>query len=185
MGARVTDRHGGALLIRDVSPADIVAVDELLVGLSRDSAYQRFMAVATRAQAEGYSRTLVDPARTQDAVVAEAQGRLVGVASTHLLPDGSAEFAIAVDDRRQHDGLGTLLLEALVERAERRGVHTLVGLVLSTNTQMLRVIHDLGLPYRTVPEGSVVSVLLTIDATAEYARAQQSRASAAASGAAP
>lgn len=155
----VEDKEGRRLRVREMRAEDVAGVDALLTGLSARSAYQRFLSVSARA-GHIYSGSLLDPVRTLSAVVAECDGELVGVASSHPLPDGTAEFAIVVDDRHQGHGVGTLLLEELVQRARSHGISAFVGVTLGSNEKMLDVIRRTGLPARIVPEQGAVSVIL-------------------------
>lgn len=66
-------------------------------------------------------RKVTDPQRHRWGVVGDG-GELIGMAS--LSTDG--EVAIAIAEHRRGDGLGTVLLAHLVERAERWGFERLV-----------------------------------------------------------
>src|SRR5215218_7049149 len=59
-----------------------------------------------------------------------------------------AEYAAEVADSWQGRGLGMALSRRLIEAALKRGVRTLVGIVLPQNRKMLHLFRDLGLPER-------------------------------------
>jgi acetyltransferase len=77
----------------------------------------------------------------------EREGRpaIVGVARYIVAPAGdSCEFAIAVDDAWQGSGLAGILMHALLDVARARGLATMQGTVLATNTRMLKFTRQLG-----------------------------------------
>lgn len=157
----VLDRSGRILAMHDVAARDAEAVDGLLRRLSARSARQRFLGSSTKAGPQ-YAAALLDPARTLDAVVVESGAEIVAVGSTHPLPDNGVEFALAVDDDHQGHGVGTLLMERLVARAQQRGVRSMVGTVLAGNTQMFDLLRHLGLPWRSVVEDGVATVTVSL-----------------------
>jgi GNAT superfamily N-acetyltransferase len=77
----------------------------------------------------------------KEALVAIAQGEVVGHAMYARLGDGTeAEMAIIVEDGWQSKGVGKLLLRTLAEGARRRGVQAFVGTVLLENRRVLGLI---------------------------------------------
>jgi acetyltransferase len=69
----------------------------------------------------------------------------IGVARYSLQPDGeSAEFAVVVSEAWQGCGLGSLLLEAVMDAARQRGVRVLMGEVLPHNSGMLKLAERMG-----------------------------------------
>lgn len=69
----------------------------------------------------------------------------VGVARYSVEPDGeSAEFAVVVSDAWHGQGIGSLLIEALIESARQRGVRELIGEVLPRNRAMLALAERMG-----------------------------------------
>lgn len=171
-------RDGIVHHIRDAGPEDKPEIQRLLDALSPRSAYQRFLS-ASPGQARHYCEALFDPHRTLDAVLATTAGELVAIGSTHRLSADSAEFALAIADRHQGHGVGTLVLESLVERARARGVALLVGEVLVANAQMLDVLSHLGLPLSVAVDQGVAEVTIDLRENAEYQRATARRATTA------
>jgi len=56
----------------------------------------------------------------------------------------TAEFAITVIDEYQNRGLGTLLLELLMNTAQDRGIDNLRGFLLDDNSAMIRLMERFG-----------------------------------------
>ncbi|MEW5879130.1 MAG: GNAT family N-acetyltransferase [Pseudomonadota bacterium] len=65
---------------------------------------------------------------------------------------GGCEFAIAVDDAWQGSGLAGVLMHALIDVARARGLATMEGSVLATNTRMLKFARQLGFRLEHDPE---------------------------------
>jgi acetyltransferase len=69
----------------------------------------------------------------------------VGVTRYSLEPDGeSAEFALVVADDWHSNGVGSQLLEILIDYARQRGVRVLFGEVLLQNTPMRQLAQRMG-----------------------------------------
>lgn len=166
---------GTALQIRDARPEDEPAIEDLLETLSPRSVYQRFLSASPRS-AYPYAQRLFDPTRTLDAVVATLAGELVAVGSTHPLSSDSAEFALAIADVHQGHGLGTLVLEALVDRARAHGLADLVGEILVGNEQMLDVLRHLGLPVTFTIDAGIAEATINLSETPDHQQAMAHRA---------
>lgn len=175
---QVLDREGRVLVLRDLSPLDLGTIGNLLRQLSPRSNRQRFLCVSTTAGPQ-YVQVLGDPERTLDAVVVESGSDVLGVGSTHSLGDGTAEFALTVEDEYQGHGVGTLLMEGLVARSRQRGVRTLVGTMLGANAQMSELLAHLGLRWRSAVEDGVATVTVDLDDDPAFTVAHLSRAEAA------
>jgi hypothetical protein len=70
-----------------------------------------------------------------------------------------------VDDALQHQGVGRLMLERLVDVAREAGLDTIDADVLAGNTAMLRLLSTLGLPRRSVSDGDTVTVHIDLSAS--------------------
>jgi GNAT superfamily N-acetyltransferase len=181
VGVMAMARDGVAHHIRDASPDDRASIRLLFDDLSPRSTYQRFLSASPRG-GELYAEVLFDPCRTLDAMDATAGGELVAVGSTHRMSIDSAELALTIVDRHQGHGVGTLLLESLIERARARGLARLVGEVLMANEQMLDVIRHLGLPFTMSVDEGVVEIVFDVRGSASYDEARARRARVAVGG---
>ena len=66
----------------------------------------------------------------------------IGVARYSINPDGrSGEFAIAVADAWQRKGVGSKLMQTLMDAARARGLEIMEGWVLAGNARMLALMH--------------------------------------------
>ena len=139
---------GTTVEIRPAVPADFDAVKAMHEAMSPDNRYLRFFNVS-RLSAEIEARRISrNPVPGIAALLAVANGEVVGVAS--YVPPGddphTAEVAFAVADHMHHRGIATLLLEHLVSLARSRQITTFTAETLSDNQAMLSVFADAGLP---------------------------------------
>ena len=86
----------------------------------------------------------------------------MGVARYSVLADpGEAEIALVVEDAWQGRGLGTILLAALLEHAESRGIPRFLAYVLADNHRMVRLIGRVGRVTEHSVSGGVASLRFT------------------------
>ena len=148
-GAReVVLQDGARVRIRQSCASDSARVAELYGRMGPDPVFQRFVAVMAR---------LVDWARLAAAIdadgrcmlLAEVTGAsppdLVAVASCERSPTAeTAEVVLLVRHDWQDRGLGTILLEALLDAAEARGIRRFTAAVLAGNHRMLDMLERCG-----------------------------------------
>ena len=90
----------------------------------------------------------------------------IGVARYLSQPDGeSVEFALVVADHWQKHGIGRKLMGALIECARQKGYRRIMGDILAVNTNMLRLMSQLGFSIQAHPEDqSLKQVVLPLHA---------------------
>ena len=156
-------RGGTEVVLRPIRSEDAPALTRLYDRLSPESAYQRFFAVMRRLPPD-WARILadVDHDRRAAIVALGPGGELVGVARYSVLVDpGEAEIALVVEDAWQGRGLGTILLAALLEHAESRGIPRFLAYVLADNHRMVRLIGRVGRVTEHSVSGGVASLCFT------------------------
>ncbi|MEO8887848.1 MAG: GNAT family N-acetyltransferase [Jatrophihabitantaceae bacterium] len=156
---------GGLVRIRTVAAADRAGLDVLHEHASDRSNYLRFFSFSRDTSGEYLDRLVEPSSPTHHAVAACVDGEIVGVAGFEGLTPTSAEIALLVADERQHEGIGTLLLEHLAGVARHVGLLHFVAGVLAENGPMLRVIHDIGFRTSAVLDHGEVRVTLDLSAT--------------------
>jgi GNAT superfamily N-acetyltransferase len=139
---------GTPVLIRPLTEEDGAELRRGLEHLSPRSAYRRFLGTPPSLTTKTLQYlTDVDHVHHEALGAADpATGHGIGIARfvrSHDDP-ATAEIALAIADDWQRRGLGTLLLDALAERARAVGITTLTGLVLADNTGMLKLFERLG-----------------------------------------
>jgi RimJ/RimL family protein N-acetyltransferase len=78
------------------------------------------------------------------AYVVERDGAILGIGRYDRIGTIGAEIAFAVADDDQGNGVGTLLLGALVEHATEQGVHKFLAATLADNTTALNIFRRAG-----------------------------------------
>ncbi|MGK0673317.1 MAG: bifunctional acetate--CoA ligase family protein/GNAT family N-acetyltransferase [Halothiobacillaceae bacterium] len=149
LARRATLSDGRDILLRPIRPEDAELEQAFVRGLSEESRYLRFMRAIEELTPEMLMRfTQIDYDREMAFIALfekDGQEEEIGVARYSIEPDGeSAEFAVVVADAWHGLGVGTLLLEALIESARQRGVRELIGEVLTRNHSMLALADRLG-----------------------------------------
>jgi acetyltransferase len=141
-------------------------------GLSERSVYLRYFHMLNLAQRTShdrlariccidYDREMALVAEHADQVTGErpivAVGRLTRTSATR-----DAEFAILVTDDFQGLGLGTELLDRLLEVARNEGVERVVAEMLSENRDMQRVCERFGFSVNYVDQTQMLHALLAL-----------------------
>jgi len=150
---RITLRNGRRVTLRPVQATDVDAEQRFIASLSPRSRLLRFHgAVNLLPPRVLQAMTQPDPQR-EVALVAEAStddGLPVLVADARYVrgPAGHAEFAIAVADDWQRQGLARELLQRLGHHARRHGVASMHGSVMQGNEPMLALMREFGADFR-------------------------------------
>jgi acetyltransferase len=147
---------GRSIELRPIRPEDAEIEQRFVRGLSEETRYLRFMRVLDELSREMLVRfTQIDYDREMAfiALYTPLNGPEieVGVTRYSLEPDGeTAEFALVVADEWHGHGVGSHLLETLIDYARQRGVRELVGEVLLRNANMRKLGAGLGFTERLV-----------------------------------
>ncbi|MDQ6659217.1 MAG: GNAT family N-acetyltransferase [Actinomycetota bacterium] len=166
---------GGLVQIRNVGQDDVDQLRELYVGASSQSLYLRFFSVGLSAM-EHYLDVLIKPTSPDHrALLAVVQGKVAGVVSYERVDDRSADVSLLVADDRQHEGIGTLLLEHLASAARRQGIQAFVADVLNENAAMINVFRALGFAVDFRFDGGCLRVTIDLTATVHLMEALDER----------
>ena len=147
-----TARDGTRYDIRPIRPEDEPLVASFHERLSQTTVYMRYasaMRLSDRVRHDRLARVCFIDYRREIALVAiEGDGAHAAIVAIGRLirehESDDAEFALTVQDDRQHLGLGTELLRRLVEIARHERYAAVVGYILAANTPMLHVCKRLG-----------------------------------------
>lgn len=148
--------------VRRVVPADLPGLERFYAELSGDSRESRFHGGCrgiTRQQAETFASA---DHRQRDGFVAIADGRVIGHLVLEPMADGIEELAVAVDDRVQRTGVGTLLMAAAIASARLRHARRLVAWVRADNIAMQHLLTGSHHPLRVSWEGPVARYELAV-----------------------
>ena len=133
--------------IRPIERTDAAGLSDFYAHLSPESQRRRFLSCGNRSghdlarafterDGEGFVGILDQPGPNDGAVVAHAS----------VQPDGhgGAEIAGAVADEFQRHGIGTALMEMVVQHARRLGLRPLTATLFADNTPMRRLLRGAG-----------------------------------------
>jgi len=157
-------KDGRSVLVRPIHPQDEPLVQSFVRALSPRSRYFRFhnaireldprmLRAATHVD---YRRHLALIAESFDGEIETEVGAARYVARRE--DPGTADFAVAIADAWQRQGLARRLLERLMQVAASRGVRRLTGDVLENNHAMLDLAGRLGFDLRPAAEPGVLTV---------------------------
>ena len=159
-------RGGGEYTVRPIHPDDAQMLQTLVHELSPESRYFRFVSSMTSLPPSMLARfTLIDYDREmalvavvrQRVIAADGEAveteRIVGVSRYITNPDQtSCEFSLVVADDFNGKGLGSRLMESIMDVARDKGLAEIEGLVLANNDGMLKLMRNLGFSIKRFAE---------------------------------
>jgi len=141
--------QGNQVVLRPIRPEDEAQHREFLESAAPEDIHTRFFEAPHRFSHDDLARlTQIDYEREMAFVLidphAPGSPRTLGVARLVRDPDNvEAEFAVMVRSNRKGQGLGRLLMQALLDYAASRGTQRLYGYVLRENRAMLALARSL------------------------------------------
>lgn len=162
----VADTASGSVRMRPIRPSDEMLYDEFFNHLKHQDLRFRFFGDVARPSRDQIAQlTQIDYSRAMAFVaLGSDKGSLLGVSRLSSDPDKqAAEFAILVRSDKQGQGIGTKLLQQLIDYAQFSGIGTLWGDVLIENEGMLRMANEFGFSAAPAPiEPGVQRVTLNL-----------------------
>ncbi|MBW2617811.1 MAG: bifunctional acetate--CoA ligase family protein/GNAT family N-acetyltransferase [Deltaproteobacteria bacterium] len=160
-------KGGLDIRIRPIRPEDAPLHKELFETLSPQSVYFRFLSPLKALSPDILARyTQVDYDREIALVAVQAREqseRLLGVGRVIIgLDEASGEFAIAVGDPWQSQGVGAELLKRCIAIARERGLKSLWGLVLADNHRMIQMARYNGFTVKRVAHSAECEINLDL-----------------------
>lgn len=163
-------RNGEVVNIRPIRPEDEPLMVKFHETLSEQSVYFRYfhlIKLGSRVRHERLTRICFIDYDREIALVVEHQnqqtqtpeilavGRLSKLHGTN-----TAEFSILVCDRYQHQGIGTQLLNRLLQIARQEQLHTITAEILRENLAMQKVCEKLGFTIHPTDDSTVVQAVI-------------------------
>ncbi|HEY9192306.1 MAG TPA: GNAT family N-acetyltransferase [Methyloversatilis sp.] len=141
-----TAADGTSLELRPIAPADVDMAGRFIGALSYGTRYFRFGKGDTRFSGDELVQVCTPDPKTRSHLIIVANGDTMAASARYFVQDGGkrCEFALVVADAWQGRGLGTRLLRALIDDAERRGLSAMQCDVLATNARMLDFVREQG-----------------------------------------
>lgn len=167
-----TTRNGIQVLLRPVRPEDEPAMIKFHESLSDRSVYLRYFHMDKLSSRVAHDRLLrkcsidydremalvadwANPANEESEII--AVGRLIRSRDT-----GDAEVAVLVADKFQHSGLGSELLERLIQVARDEKLTRIIATLLLENVDMRALVSRHGFQFQQGPDVSTVTAILTL-----------------------
>jgi acyl-CoA hydrolase/ribosomal protein S18 acetylase RimI-like enzyme len=162
-----TLRDDTQIFFRPIKPTDEPALAEMLYSLSDESVRSRYFTSTVRFPHKDIQQVANIDYQNELAIVgvvpAVAGEQVVAIAQYFLDPKTKeAEVAFVVQDEWQAKGIGTFLLDYLVQIARQRGVQRFLASVLPTNKAMLAIFHNSGYKVNTKFDGQAYSLGLDL-----------------------
>jgi acetyltransferase len=142
-------KDGTEVILRPIRPEDEPIEHEFIRGLSPETSQFRFFHVIKDLSHEDLVRFCnIDYDREMAFIGETREGNKmieIGVARLVLEPNKKqGEFAVVIADKYQGRGLGTKLINMLIEVAKEKGVEKIYAQVMAENTKMIRLVEKLG-----------------------------------------
>lgn len=160
-------RNGQVVTIRPMESSDLELERVFITHLSSESRHQRFLGgVGAPSQHLLEQLTDVDHDK-REAFIAlideDGAAKEIGASRYALESTGkAAECAVVIADEWQMQGLGTMLLDRLIESARARGIDHLYSIDSASNSKLREVALHMGWECRRDPEDAT-QVIYTLD----------------------
>src|ERR687893_1233734 len=160
-------KNGKPIIVRPIRPEDEPLMVRFHESLSERSVYMRYfhaMNLTRRTAHERLTRICFIDYDREMALVAEgtnpetSEPEILGVSRlsrNHSVLD-EAEFSLLVNDVYQRQGVGTVLLEKILEVARDEGLHRLIAEILPENRAMQHLSRKFGFHLRHDVKGGVI-----------------------------
>lgn len=163
-------RDGRHVLLRPIRPSDEPLMNELFKTFSEETVMYRFFGVIKEMSHRELARYCNVDQDKEIAIVAEidedGRKRLIGVVRLAIEPEGkSGEIAFVVGDPWQGLGLGSRMVDYLIEIGEAKRLDTIFALMLSTNFRAIEFLQKRGFRIEYL-EGDIVRGVLDLRAKA-------------------
>ncbi|MCW4052017.1 MAG: GNAT family N-acetyltransferase, partial [Candidatus Bathyarchaeota archaeon] len=157
-------KNGKHLVLRPIKPEDENRLHELFKSFSEETMRFRFFQVIREMSHETLTRYCNIDYNREIAIVGEAETdnekRILGVARLIVQPGRKhGEFAVAVGDQWQGFGLGSKLVDRVIEIGRDLGLDSIYGDILSQNLKMFQLCEKKGFRIEPVDEETTKATL--------------------------
>lgn len=172
----MTASSGKNVRIRPIKPVDEEKLRRFFYGLSEEDLFYRFMGAMrtlphTKAQplvVLDYEEKFAIAAYYEDEAESPDDEKFIGVARWFLDRSSNlAEVAFTVLPGEQGNGIGTQMLQLLIDVAKEKGISGFTAEVLGANRKMLSVFYKSGYKVKSQLESGVYEIVFRFDDKAE------------------
>lgn len=154
---------GTEVTLRPIRPEDEKMEYEFIKGLSDETSRFRFFRIIRELSHEDLVRFCNIDYDREMAIIAEVRAgdgkKEIGVARLILEPGRkSGEFAIVMADEYQSKGLGTKLMDMLIERAQEKDLESIYGIIMLENKKMVHLAQKMGFAIKPSEEGLLATL---------------------------
>jgi len=147
--------------VRAAAPKDRRRVARFLAAMDRDGLYQRHFSHGEAPNLALLSRLdAVDQCQRVAVLAVASDDEVLGHAE-YVVEHGAAEFALMVLPDQRARGIGTALLQALLDLATAGGERRMHGMIQASNTRALKLVLKTG--FRVVPGDDATVVIVSRD----------------------
>jgi acetyl coenzyme A synthetase (ADP forming)-like protein len=173
-------RDGYRVLLRPIEKSDVPLWLAFFSQLSTNTKYFRFHYIPKEMTEEDAIHYCTVDYKNSFAYVAEIgkgnDRKIIAITRYYRLPNKrSAEVAFAIEDAHQNIGLGTRLIQALVNVARENDISIFEADVLGENRQMMEAFRDYGFHVSSTLENGVYHVTFPIKQTQIVDKREASR----------
>jgi len=152
---------GAELILRPIQPSDEPALIDLVSRTASEDVRLRFRAAVHVLPHELAARLSQIDYDREMALLALDHDEIVGVSRLAADPEGeTAEFALLVRTDWQDRGVGTALMQALLDHARQRNIREIFGDIARGNERMFKLASALGFVRKATLEGDLVRMTL-------------------------
>jgi len=157
-------RDGQEVFLRPIKPEDEPLLVELFQTFSEATMRLRFFRVIREVSHQTMARYCNIDYDREMSIVAElvddGKRRVIGMVRIVIEPDGqSGEVAVVVGDPWQNRGLGTMMLDYIIEISRDMGLKRVFGEILAENTKMMHICYTRGFEIKPVDEETYLATL--------------------------
>jgi len=166
-----TMKNGEEVLYRPIRPEDEPLLIKLHQALSERTVYLRYFQPLKLSQRTAHERLtricFIDYDREMALVAAhktaEGNPEIIAIGRLSRTRGGDdGEMAVLVDDRFQHQGLGTELYRRLIEVAREERLTKVASTIMSENRDMLAICRKLGFEMKADLEDGTIQAVLSL-----------------------
>jgi acetyltransferase len=162
-----TGKNGETALIRPIRPEDEPLVVKFHQTLSDRSVYFRYLQMLNLSQRVAHERLIRICFNDYDreiALVAVREDEILGVGRLHKgRGSNDAEFALLISDAHQGKGLGTAIMNRLLDVARSEGVRKVTGDIHADNIAMQTIARKAGFKIKRAFGDPTVSVVMNLE----------------------
>ncbi len=148
---------GTPVLLRPIKPEDEILISELFQSFSEETMRFRFFQVIKEISHDMLTRYCSIDYNREVAMIAEVQEeqkrKIIAVSRLILQPDlKCGEFAVVVGDKWQGRGLGSRMMDAVIEIGKDVGLDAICGDIMSSNAIMFHLCNKKGFKVEAVDD---------------------------------